>query len=298
MTDLAVQIRGLGKTYPFFTLDGIDLEVPTGTIVGLIGAGGAGKSTTMRILMGLVRADRGTVRALGYDLSRDGVAARREMGFVSEDLCLYTSATLKWHIGWIRSMFGTWDPAYAEDLLRRFDLSPAQKIGGLSRGQRVKALLLLALARRPKLLVLDEPTAGLDPIARQEVLQALAEILADEERSVLFSSQNTLDVEQLSDHITFIDRGRVVASADKESLLESWRSIRLRLPAGGGLPEIPGLTRDGGSERIAVCKAYPYGPGLLDTLQAAGAEVESVDHMSLEEIFVAQVMREREEAGA
>ena len=294
MTDLAVQTRGLGKTYPFFTLDDIDLEVPTGTIAGLIGANGAGKSTTMRILMGLVQADRGTVRALGYDLSREGEVARRDMGFVSEDLRLYGSATLRWHIGWIRSMFGTWDRAYAEDLLRRFDLNPAQKIGGLSRGQRVKALLLLALARRPKLLVLDEPTAGLDPIARQEVLQALAEILADEERSVLFSSQNTADVEQLSDHITFIDRGRIVTSTDKEELLESWRSIRLRLPGEGTLPDLAGLTRDGGSDRIAVCKAFPYEPGMLDTLRAAGALVESVDRMSLEEIFVAQVMRERE----
>src|SRR5215469_11415761 len=112
----------------------------------------------------------------------------------------------------IQSIYPQWDQPYAETLLSRFDLKPQQKVKGLSHGQRVKAALLLALARRPRLLVLDEPTTGLDPVARQEVLGELMAVLADDERSVLFSSHNTQDVEQISDHITFIDRGRIIDS--------------------------------------------------------------------------------------
>ena len=294
MTDLAVHLEGVGKSYPFFALDDVDLEVPAGTIAGLIGANGAGKSTTLRILLGLVRQDRGRVRVLGHDMARHPVAAKRHVGFASEDIRLYKSATLAWHIGFVRSIFGSWDSAYGEQLMRRFDLNPDQKISDLSHGGRTKAALLLALARRPRLLVLDEPTAGLDPIARREVLRALTEVLAEEDRTVLFSSQNTPDVEQISDQITFIDRGRVVVSADKESLLESWRSIRLRVPTEVALPTLPGVVRDGGTDRVAVLTASPYRPAIVEALQAAGAEVEAVERMSLEEIFVACVTRQRE----
>ncbi len=298
MTDLALQLEGVGKTYPFFSLEDIDLAVPAGTIAGLIGANGAGKSTTIRILIGLVQQDRGLVRVLGHDMRQDQVAAKQQVGFVSEDIQLYKSATLAWHIELVRSIFGHWDSAYSEQLLHRFDLKPGQKIGQLSRGGRVKAVLLLALARRPRLLVLDEPTAGLDPIARREVLRALSEVVADEDRTVLFSSQNTLDIEQISDQITFIDRGRVLDSADKESLLESWRSIRARVPPGVVLPSLPGVRRDGGSDRVAILKANPFEPAMVEALQACGATVEAVERMTLEEIFVACVMGEREGAQA
>ena len=133
-------------------------------------------------------------------------------------------------MGFIESIFPGWDSWYARDLVRRFDLKPEQKIKGLSHGQRVKAALLLALARRPRLLVLDEPTTSLDPVARHEVLSALIEVLADERRTVLFSSQNTIDVEQISDRITFIDGGRIIDSGDKEDYLDRWRRLASTSP--------------------------------------------------------------------
>lgn len=293
MNGLAIRLEGVGKTYPFFDLDAVDLAVPTGTIAGLIGANGAGKSTTLRILVGLVRPDRGHVHVLGQDMSETPVAARRDLGFVSDDLRLYPSQTLAWHVDLVRSIVDRWDSAYAGRLLEAFDLKPQQRIRGLSHGQRVKALLLLALARKPRLLILDEPTAGLDPIARREVLGALAEVLMDEERTVLFSSQNTLDVEQISDQITFIDRGRLVTSTDKESLLDGWRSLRVRVPEGVELPSLPGVTRDGGSDRLPTLKSHPFDPGIVEALGASGVTVESVDRMTLEEIFVACVLRRR-----
>src|SRR6202789_1876582 len=223
MNDLAVELSGVSKRYRYFTLEDIHLKLPRGQIMGLIGANGAGKSTTIRILMGLVHQDAGSLRVLGHTMPAEQLSAKMDIGFVSEDMRLYGAATLGWHMEFIRSIFPKWDAPYATDLLRRFDLKAEQKIKGLSHGQRVKAALLLALARRPKLLVLDEPTTGLDPVARREVLAELMAVLADEDRTILFSSHNTLDVEQISDRIAFIDRGRIIDSDSKEGFPDRGR---------------------------------------------------------------------------
>ncbi|MBI2213856.1 MAG: ABC transporter ATP-binding protein [Acidobacteria bacterium] len=294
MTDLAVHLDGVSKSYPHFKLDDIQVKLETGGILGFIGANGAGKSTTIRILMGLVRQDGGAVEVLGHRMPDDQAAAKRDIGFASEDLRLYKTATVRWHMEFVRSIYPGWDPSYAELLLRRFDLRPEHKIKGLSHGQRVKAELLLVLARRPRLLVLDEPTTGLDPVARQEVLGELMEVLADERRTIFFSSQNTLDVEQISDQISFIDRGRIVDSGDKESFLERWRRVRLDVPPGVVLPSLPGTVSAVGSGRLSVVTTSRFDPAMTSAYQSAGATVHAVDTMTLEEIFVANVMSKRE----
>ena len=208
---------------------------------------------------------------------------------------LYDAATLAWHMGFIRSIYPDWDPAYAEELLRRFDLKAEQKIKGLSHGQRVKAALLLVLARRPRLLVLDEPTTGLDPVARHEVLGELMEVLADEARTILFSSHNTLDVEQISDQITFIDRGRIIDSGDKETFLDRWRRCASRCPPD---VELPAAARHrAGPARAAVWRWSPptaSSPPWRRAYEQAGATVHAVEPMTLEEIFVANVQTRRE----
>jgi ABC-2 type transport system ATP-binding protein len=154
-----------------------------------------------------------------------------------------------------------------------------------------KALLLLALARRPRLLVLDEPTSGLDPVARHELLAELMDVLRDDRRAILLSSHHTQDVERIADRICFIDRGRVVAASDKEAFLERWRRVQLRLPPGQParhLPEIVHCERDGNLATLTV-------DGFSDALLAGlGAPVQAVQRMSLEEIFVATVMHSRE----
>jgi len=294
MNDLSVHFEEVSKAYPHFTLNNISLELPTGTIMGLIGANGAGKSTTIRILMGLVHQDQGRVQVLGRVMPQEQAAAKLDIGFVSEDMRLYGTATLAWHMELVRSMFPRWDQSYAETMLRRFDLKPQQKIKGLSHGQRVKAALLLALARRPRLLVLDEPTTGLDPVARQEVLGELMAVLADEERTILFSSHNTLDVEQISDQITFIDRGRIIASDNKEIFLDRWRRLRLVLSPDAILPTLPGIVQVGGSGRLPVLVTNNFESAMLSVCNDAGATVQAVDPMTLEEIFVANVHSRRE----
>ena len=294
MNDLAVQMRGVGKDYRFFSLQDIDLDIPTGHIVGFIGPNGAGKSTTIRILMGLVHQDRGDVRVLGHAMPSDQAAAKWEVGFASEDMRLYDGATLDWHMRFIRSIFPGWDESYAQLLLKRFDLRREQKIKGQSHGQRVKAALLLVLARRPRLLVLDEPTTGLDPVARHEVLRELTDVMGDDRRSVLFSSHNTLDVEQISDQITFIDRGRIIASLDKETFLDRWRRIRVELPSGIEIPSLPGVIDVKQTGRLGIATTNAFDAQLPRAYEAAGIRVQTVENMTLEEIFVANVHRSRE----
>jgi ABC-2 type transport system ATP-binding protein len=296
MIDPAVEFSGVTKRYRYFTLDQVDLKLPTGYIMGFVGANGAGKSTTLRILMGLVQQDAGSVKVLGHAMPKDQAVAKREIGFVSEDMRLYGAATLEWHMRFVRSIYPRWDNAYANDLLRRFDLKARQKIKGMSHGQRVKAALMLALARRPRLLVLDEPTAGLDPIARREVLGELMAVLADEERTVLFSSHNTIEVEQISDRITFIDRGRILESSDKEAFLDRWRRVRLVLPPNTKLPGLPGIVKVDGSSRLPVITTNRFEPAMMAACADVGVSVQAVDGMTLEEIFIASVQSQREGA--
>jgi ABC-2 type transport system ATP-binding protein len=298
MNDISVFFDGVCKKYPHFSLDNIGLELATGSIMGFIGANGAGKSTTLRILMGLVHQDSGTVRVLGHSMPEEQTAAKLDIGFVSEDLRLYGPATLEWHMNFLRPIFPRWDQPYADGLAHRFDLNPQQKIKGLSHGQRVKAALLLALARRPRLLVLDEPTTGLDPVARVEVLEELMSVLADEDRTILFSSHNTLDLEQISYKITFIDRGKIIDSDNKEAFLDRWRRLRLVLPPDGVVPRLPGFVQVGGSGRLPVVTTNRFEPAMVSACNEMGATVQAVDTMTLEEIFVANVHSRRERGAA
>lgn len=295
MTDLIVECTGVDKCYRFFELRDVRLRVAAGQIMGFVGPNGAGKSTTLRILMGLVRQDRGEVRVLGHAMPMAQALAKRDVGYVSEDMRLYAYATLGWHMQFVASMCPSWDLAYARVLLRRFNLNPLQLIRSLSHGERVKATLLLALARRPRLLVLDEPTTGLDPVARHEILTEFMDVLNDERRAILFSSHNTQDVEQISDQITFIDRGRIIASSDKETFLDRWRRVHLELPADAALPWLPGTVQTTRSGRIAVATTNHYTPELNGAYERAGATVREVQRMTLEEIFVANVMSSRKE---
>lgn len=298
MTNPAIAMRGVCKEYRFFALQDVNLEVPKGQIMGLIGPNGAGKSTTIRILMGLVHQDAGEARVLGHRMPEEQVAAKWQTGFASEDMRLYGAMTIAWHVDFMRRIYPSWDAEYAELLLKRFGLHAEQRIKGLSHGQRVKAALLLVLARRPKLLILDEPTTGLDPVARHEILREITAVMTDEDRSVLFSSHNTQDIERICDQITFIDRGRVIDSLDKEIYLERWRRLRLEVPHGVSLPALPGIAGIRQTGRLAVVTVHAFQADLPNAYESSGARVQSVENMTLEEIFVANVEKSREEVEA
>jgi ABC-2 type transport system ATP-binding protein len=295
MNNNAFEMIDVDRQYKHFNLKNINLSLPEGGIMGLIGPNGAGKSTLIRILMGLVAADKGQVSVLGLRIPEFQADAKAQIGYASEDMRLYKNATLNWHMSFIEKIFPEqWDEKYAKKLLTNFDLIAEQKIKGMSHGQRVKASLLLMLARHPKLLILDEPTTGLDPVARKEVINELMAVLADEERSILFSSHNTKDVEQLSDQITFIDRGQIVNSDDKESFIEKWRRVRLT-----GLENHLITTNHQIKEIISVGQTTSllisdYTNQVLADLSNKGGTIQQVDYMSLEEIFVAEVEANRQ----
>lgn len=290
-----LELDGVEKNYPHFALRDIRLRLDAGQILGFVGPNGAGKSTTIRIAMGLVAHDGGSVRLAGYPMPAEQARAKQDVAFVSEDVGLHSYATVGWHIEWVSSLFPSWDERYAATLLRRFNLHPAKRIKGLSHGERVKLLLLLGLARRPRLLVLDEPTSGLDPVARHEVLAELMAVLEDERRGILFSSHNTQDVEQISDRIAFIDRGRVIDLSDKEVFLDRWRRLHVELPDGAALPQLPAVIDIDRGGRIATVTANEYSDDIPAAYQSAGIVVREVQRMTLEEIFVATVMASRKE---
>lgn len=285
----AIALQGVRKQYPDFALHDIDLVLPTGQVMGLVGVNGAGKSTLLRLLMGLVRADGGEVQVLGQRLPQAQVAVKRDIGYASDDMRLYRGQTLRWHMDFVRSIYPDWDEAYAQDLLKRFELRPQQALAGFSHGQRVKALLLLIFARHPRLLLLDEPTTGLDPVARGEVLDTLADVLRDEKRSILFSSHNTADIEQIADSITFLHGGRVVASRDKDAFLEGWRRILCRGAWTDALRALPGVASVRDSAPLVELKTGAFDDTTLPALHALGLDIETVEPMSLEDIFVTTV---------
>lgn len=289
MTALAIDCKGVCKSYPDFALQNIDLTLETGQVMGFIGPNGAGKSTTIRILMGLVHRDQGSVHVLGREMPTQEASAKQDIGYVSDDMRLYPGATLDWHMDFIASIYPGWQPAYADDLLRRFDLNRSQTPEKMSRGQKVKAALLLAFARFPQLLILDEPTTGLDPVARQEVTAAMMDALADESRTILFSSHNTHDIEQLSDCITFIDQGKIIAASDKEAFIDRWRRIRIELSGDKTLPHLDGIKHMQTSGHLAVVTTDSFSDHMTGQLESAGASVLAVEHMTLEEIFVTDV---------
>ncbi len=291
----AASLRGIAKAYKHFRLNNIDLEIEPGTVNGLIGPNGAGKSTIMRILMGLVTPDQGTVSVLGQPISSREASAKQDIGYFSDDMRLYKSESIAFHMQFVRSLFPSWDEVYAQQLLDRFGLIAQQKVKGLSHGQRVKCLLLLILARRPKLLILDEPTNGLDPVAKQEVLSELMQIVNDETRTILYSSHNTQDVEQISDTITFIDRGRLIASNNRDEFLDGWRRFKLQAPQNWQAPAIEGLQPESTFGNLRVMTLDRYQAEVEDRLQSSGATLEASEAMTLEEIFVAAVLRGREE---
>src|SRR5256886_8416011 len=206
-------------------LDSVSLSMPRGAVYGLVGANGAGKTTLIKHILGLLRAESGSVRVFGLDPVADPVGVLSRIGYLSEENDLPGWMRVDELIRYTRAFYPAWDDAYAEELRRRFALDHATKITNLSKGQRARAGLLIALAHRPELLVLDEPSSGLDPIVRRDILGAVIRTIAGEGRTVLFSSHLLEEVEQVADHVTMISYGRIVLSAPLDAIKASHRSL-------------------------------------------------------------------------
>jgi ABC-2 type transport system ATP-binding protein len=283
-----VAVEGLSRIYGRkIALAEVSLSVPRGVVFGLVGENGAGKTTLIKHVLGLLKARSGTVRVFGLDPVREPVSVLSRLGYLSEDRDLPDWLRLHEMIRYLRAFYPTWDDAYAEELRQQFDLDPSARLKTLSQGQRARAGLLAALAFRPELLVLDEPSTGLDPIVRKEILSAIIRTIAQEGRTVLFSSHLLDEVERVSDHVALIDGGQIVLRGSLEEVKSLHHRLTLRFDEPlADPPAVLGSTRwEGfGREWSTVCS------GSIDEIRARaagfGAQVVEDQSPSLEDIFV------------
>jgi ABC-2 type transport system ATP-binding protein len=219
-----IDITQLSRRYDTRTaLDGVSLSIPRGAVYGLVGANGAGKTTLIKHILGLLRAQSGSVRVFGLDPVGDPVGVLSRIGYLSEENDLPGWMSVDELIRYSRAFRPAWDDLYAEELRQSFALDPTAKIKTLSKGQKARVGILIALAYRPDLLVLDEPSSGLDPIVRRDILGAIIRTVADEGRTVLFSSHLLEEVEQVADYVTMINKGQIVLSAPLTEIREAHR---------------------------------------------------------------------------
>ena len=289
--ETVVEVKALTRRFgPKTALDDVSITLPRGIVFGLVGANGAGKTTLIKHVLGLLKAETGSVRVFGHDPVADPAGVLARVGYVSEEYDMPGWMSVWELMRYTQAFFPSWDSAYAQELRDRFELDPAATVKDLSKGQRARAGLLVALAHRPELLVLDEPSAGLDPIVRRDILEAIVRAIADEGRTVLFSSHLLHEVERVSDHVTMIDKGKIVFSAPLDDIKATHRRLTLHFAqARSRPPELAGvLTWEGaGHEWTAV---YHGQPGELQAAAAScGAQLLDKRVPSLDEIFVARV---------
>lgn len=286
-----VEVRGLTRAFRRkLALDGVSLEVPPGIVFGLVGENGAGKTTLIKHLLGTLRARHGTVRVFGMDPVADPPGVLSRIGYLSEDRDLPGWMRVRELLAYTRAFYPGWDDAYAQQLLARFGLDPAAKIKQLSRGEKAKTGLLTTLAYRPPLLLLDEPSSGLDPSARRDILGAIVRTVADEGRTVIFSSHLLDEVERMADVVAMIHAGRVVFQGALDAIRARHHRFTLQLPEGmPALPALPGVLRaeGAGRERTAVCDGDAK--AVREAAAALGITVLEEGAPTLEDIFLARV---------
>jgi ABC-2 type transport system ATP-binding protein len=231
LSESVISVSELTRRFgPKTALDSVSVSMPRGAVYGLVGANGAGKTTLIKHILGLLRAESGSVRVFGLDPVTDPVAVLSRVGYLSEENDLPGWMRVDELIRYSRAFYPAWDDVYAEELRQSFALDPGAKIKNLSKGQKARVGLLVALAYRPELLVLDEPSSGLDPIVRRDILGAVIRTIADEGRTVLFSSHLLGEVEQVADHVTMINEGKIVLSGSLDAVRES-HSVDGRVPS-------------------------------------------------------------------
>ena len=293
---LAIETNDLWKRYEEVeALCGLNLQVPTGSICGFLGRNGAGKTTTIKVLLGMARANKGSAHLLGVASDDAGAAAmaRRRVGFVSDEKDLYDYMTVGEMIAFTRPFFPNWNTELERKYLNRFELAPHREIKQLSRGTRTKLALLLVLCRGAELLILDEPTAGLDPAMAEDVLQALVGHVAGEAMTIFFSSHQIGEVDQIADHVAIIDRGRLVVAGALDDVRARYQ--RVQLVFAGNAPQIElratgiiGVRRQG---RVLTVLTNDREAALAEARALSPASID-VAPVTLKEIFLESVRTE------
>jgi ABC-2 type transport system ATP-binding protein len=286
-----IQIETLTRRFgPKPALECVSLTVPRGSVFGLVGANGAGKTTLIKHVLGLLRAETGKVRVFGRDPTVDSAEVLGRIGYLAEDNDLPGWMRVGELLRYTQAFYPNWDEAYAKQLRKEFELNLDAQVKYLSKGQRARAGLLVALAHRPELLVLDEPSSGLDPIVRRDILEAIIRTIAEEGRTVLFSSHLLHEVERVADSVAMINRGRVVFSATLDDVKDTHRCVRFRFEEPRREPPLcdSALAWEGkGCEWTALCDRRSC--EIRDAAVRWGACIVEERVPLLDEIFAARV---------
>jgi ABC-2 type transport system ATP-binding protein len=286
-----IEIRRLTRQFGTKTaLDELSLTVPRGGVFGLIGGNGAGKTTLIKHLLGLLKAQSGSVQVFGLDPVENPVGVLGRIGYLSEERDLPNWMRVGELMRYTQAFFPNWDERFAEELREAFDLDAKAKVKNLSRGQRARAGLLVALAHRPDLLILDEPSSGLDPVVRRDILGAIIRTIADEGRTVFFSSHLLDEVERVADRVAIIHQGRIMLTSSMDEIKDTHRRVTLRF--GEALDRPPALVgtiscTGEGAEWTYVCSGESQ--QLRRAAEAIGAMVVGDDALTLDEIFVSRI---------
>lgn len=288
---MPVHVEGLSRSFGSKqALNNVSLSVPRGCVFGLLGESGAGKTTLMRHLLGLMKPQSGSVRVVGHDPIREPEAVLSRIGYLSEDRDMPGWMRIRELMRYTQGFYPDWDQEYADQLMQRFDLTAEQKVRTLSRGQMAKTGLICALAHRPELLILDEPSSGLDVVVRRHILDAVMRAVADEGRTVLFSSHLMDEVEAVSDYVAIVHRGSLVLCDTLPAIRDAHRKVTVEFAASREHgPSMEGvlLWEGRGTRWSALC--IDGGASLRRAHDAS--ELRIVDEAApiLEDIFVARI---------
>jgi ABC-2 type transport system ATP-binding protein len=287
MTDI-LQVSNLTKHYNGFTLDCASLNVSQGCVIGIIGPNGSGKTTLIKIIMNHIRSDSGDINIFGLGYPQNEKEIKNRIGFVAEERHFYRGKTVAWVGMFASQLFERWNENRFSEYLRTFKLNRSSKVEQLSKGSKLRLSLALALSHNADLYIMDEPTTGLDPAIRRDILNLMRNIARDEEKTVIFSSHITDDLARIADFVAFMDEGKIILQEQKDELLAKWKGIRFKEGILGGELEDDlcnvqhqpfgnyGITRDFDSIRDQLADAI------------AGGDV-NIENLSLDDILISLV---------
>lgn len=278
-----LKVENLRKRYEKFLLQDVSFTLEKGYIMGFIGLNGAGKTTTLKSMLNLVHPDSGRVSLLGMNYHDHELELKKEIGVIFGGMDYYTKRRVRNVTDVVRRFYPNWDYEVYADYCRLFNIDEDKKIGELSQGMRTKYALILALSHNAKLFLFDEPTSGLDPAARDDLLEIFQKLVEDGERSILFSTHITSDLEKCADYITYIHDGQIIASETREDFINSFRIVR---------GEQDRLTEEIEKNLIAV-KKHKFGfSGLVRTADSHSFQSYVMDQPTLDEVMVFYAKKE------
>jgi len=286
MSANALEIRGLKKSFSSFTLGPLDLTVPMGAIYGFVGPNGAGKTTTIDLIFGLGMEDAGTITVLGLDHRRDEKAMKLRTGYVGPELNHSVWGRVSRLISFVKGFYPTWDDTYCSRLLADFGIDPSARVATLSFGNKIKLSLVLALSWRPTLLVLDEPTVGLDAISKRQVFAELLAAVRGEDRAVFISSHAITDLERFADHVGMIKAGKLLFEGPVVDIVERYRLVDVTAEQASRVSDEAGVLvqeKDGARWRLLLDRERMP----VERLTQLGITPLADSSLSLEELFVA-----------